>query len=110
MNLFDLTSMRAYPLKERDRNVFYSTDGLKMRIIELKPADAIPPCEMAQHVIFTVISGAADITVDGETAHVVQGHCVATPPATVSMKSPEGARIMAVQTACIAASTAETRQ
>lgn len=97
MNLFDLTTMVAYPLKERDKNVFYSAANFKMRIIEIKPGGAIPPCEMAQQVVFTVVSGSADITVDGETARAGQGHCVATPPATVSIKTDEGVRIMALQ-------------
>lgn len=90
--------------------MFYSSDGLKMRIIELGLGEAISPCEMAQHVISSVISGSADVTVDGETAHAMNGHCVATPPATVSMKSLEGARIMAVQTACVTPPVVEKRQ
>jgi quercetin dioxygenase-like cupin family protein len=97
MELFDLGTMLAYPLHEKDKNVFYRTGTFKARIIDLPPGGTIPPCTMAQHVIFTVVNGEAHITVDGKTAAAAKGCCCITPPATVSIKTGEGVRIMAIQ-------------
>ena len=97
MELFNLETIPAYPLHEKGKNVFYHSEAFKARIIELPPGGAIPPCAMPQHVIFTVVNGEAHITVDGKTATVPKGCCCITEPATVSMKTDEGVRIMAIQ-------------
>lgn len=97
MELFDLGLIPAYPLHEKDKNVFYRTSTFKARIIDLPPGGTIPPCAMEQHVVFTVVNGEAHITVDGKTAVAAKGCCVITTPATVSMKTEEGVRIMAIQ-------------
>lgn len=97
MNVFDLEKMTAHPLKEKEKNVFYHGRGFKARIIDLPPSGAIPPCNMAQQVAFTVVSGSVEITVNNETAHAQPGHCVVTEPASVAMKSADGARVMAIQ-------------
>ncbi|MFP4681082.1 MAG: cupin domain-containing protein [Chitinispirillaceae bacterium] len=97
MELFDLGAIPAYPLHEKGKNVFYRTEAFKARIVELPPGGAIPPCAMPQHVIFTVVKGEAHITVDGKTATAAKGCCCITEPATVSMKTDTGVRIMAIQ-------------
>ncbi len=97
MNHFDLKTIPAHSVTERDKNVFYRADAFKARIIELPPGGEIPPCDMQQHVIFTVVSGEAEITVDNQIASAGEGHCVIISPATVAMKSAQGVRIMAVQ-------------
>jgi len=97
MNVFDLEKITAHPLKEKEKNIFHHGRGFKARIIELPPGGAVPPCDMAQNVVFTVVSGSVEITVNNETAQAQPGHCVVTQPATVAMKSTDGARVMAIQ-------------
>ena len=99
MQVFDLRAMEAQPYEARDRNVFYETQEFKARVIELAPGGAIPSCEMAGHVIFYVLSGEAEVTVNGQTSNVAQGQCLISPPATFSMHSRKGVRMMGVQVA-----------
>ncbi|MBC7246729.1 MAG: hypothetical protein H5T73_02965 [Actinobacteria bacterium] len=58
-----------------------------MRIIPLPPGGGIPPCEMASHVIFAVISGKVAVEVNGEEALLEEGWCLTTGPAVLSMRS-----------------------
>lgn len=107
MNVFDLKTSTAYPLGEREKNVLYRGKGFKVRIVELLPEGEIPPCDMAQHVVFTVVSGTVDISVNDEIVHAQPSHCVVIHPATVAMKSASGARVMAVQIDDVAHSDAK---
>ncbi len=95
--VFDLSAMDAFPYEERDKNVFYSTETFKARIIELGPGGEMPLCQMASHVIFVVIHGEATVKVDGEDFALEGGKCLMTPPATISMRSESGVRMMGIQ-------------
>ena len=95
--VFDLKAMVSYPYEERDKNVFYKAKEFKARIIELPPGGEIPNCEMASHVIFYVLEGKAEVKVNLEKATIKAGQCLITEPATLSMKTEKGVRMMGIQ-------------
>ena len=67
MRIFDIKTLQAYPFSERHKNVFYQVDEFKMRIIELDRDQELPECQMISHVIFSLISGEVEVTVDNQT-------------------------------------------
>lgn len=97
MKVYDLKAMQLYPYEERDKNVFYKAEEFKARIIELSPGGKMPTCEMESFVIFYVVSGAAEVSVNEETADLEAGQCLITEQATLSMKTNEGVKIMGIQ-------------
>ena len=97
MKVFDLNNMTAFPYEQRETNVFYQTKEFKTRIIELPPGGQMPTCEMASHVIFYVLRGEARVTVNSETVELKEKQCLITEPATISMKTENGVRLMGIQ-------------
>ncbi|MBE0477503.1 cupin domain-containing protein [Candidatus Aerophobetes bacterium] len=97
MQVFDLKTMTAYPYEERQKNVFHKAKEFKTLIIALSPGDKIPVCEMSSHVIFYVVEGEAEVTVDEEKITIREGQCLITKPATLSMRTEGGVRIMGMQ-------------
>jgi len=97
MKIFDLNSMQSYPYEERQKNVFYKAKEFKTRIIELPSDGEMPTCEMESYVIFHVVNGAAEVSVNGEIANLKKGQCLITEPATLSMKTKDGVKIMGIQ-------------
>jgi len=97
MKIFDLKTMQSYPYEERDKNVFYKAKEFKTRIIELPSGGEMPTCEMKSYVIFYVVSGMAEVSVNGEIANLEKDQCLITEPATLSMKTNDGVKIMAIQ-------------
>ena len=97
MQVFDLKTMISHPYEERDKNVFYKVKEFKARIIELPPGGEIPTCEMASYIIFYVIEGAAEVKVNQEKAIIKEGQCLITDPATLSMRTKNGVKIMGIQ-------------
>ncbi|MBC8472049.1 MAG: hypothetical protein H8D56_21535 [Planctomycetes bacterium] len=97
MKVFDLDEMTAHPYEEREKNVFYQAKEFKTRVIELPPGGRIPPCEMAEHVIFYVLDGEARLSVNSEAVVLKEKQCLFTEPATISMKTENGARLMGIQ-------------
>lgn len=97
MELFDIKIMKAYPYEERDKNVFYKTKEFKARIIELPANGKMPTCEMASYVMFYFLEGEAEVKVNLEKTTIKQGQCLITEPATLSMKTENGVKIMGIQ-------------
>jgi len=97
MKVFDLNEMAALPYEQRETNVFYQTKEFKTRIIELPPGGQMPICEMASHVIFYVLRGEARVTVNSETVELKEKQCLITEPATLSMTTEKGVRLMGIQ-------------
>ncbi|KXA94778.1 hypothetical protein AKJ36_02275 [candidate division MSBL1 archaeon SCGC-AAA259I07] len=93
MRVFDLEEM----VPEVKANVFYDVDEFSSRLIKLPPGAEIPSCEMETYVLFYVISGEIKVTVDEEQEKLEEQKCLVTDPATLSMKSDEGAKILGVQ-------------
>ena len=97
MQVFNLKEMTSYPYEERDKNVFYKAEEFKARITELPPGGEMPTCDMASYVIFYVIEGTAELRVNQEKANIKEGQCFITEPATLSMKTKDGIKIMGIQ-------------
>jgi quercetin dioxygenase-like cupin family protein len=99
MQVFDLRTMVPHPYDEREKNVFYQGPRFKARIIELPAGGGMPTCEMPSYVLFYVIRGEVEVQVNGEVATLREGQCLITEPATVSMKTERGVRMMGIQVA-----------
>ena len=99
MRVFDIRAMVSHPYDKREKNVFYQTPQFKARIIELPAGGGMPTCEMASHVLFYVVRGEVEVQVNGEVATLQEGQCLATEPATLSMKTKTGVRILGMQIA-----------
>jgi len=97
MKVFDLNEMKVFPYEQRDKNVFYQAQEFKTRIVELPPGGEMPTCEMASHVIFYVLNGEAKVTVNSETVDLKEKQCLITEPATLSMTTEKGVRLMGIQ-------------
>jgi len=97
MHVFDLKKMKSFAYEERNKNVFYKAEDFKIRIVELPPGGRMPSCEMSSYVIFNIIDGSVDVRVNQENAAIKEGQCLITAPATISMKTEEGVKIMGIQ-------------
>jgi quercetin dioxygenase-like cupin family protein len=97
MQLFNLKTIKSYPYEERDKNVFYKAKEFKARIIELPPGGEMPTCAMLSYVIFYVIEGTAEAKVNQEKIILKEGQCLITEPATLSMKTQDGVKMMGIQ-------------
>lgn len=97
MKIIDVAIMPSHPYAERHKNVFFQQDEFKARIIDLKPGGAMPTCEMESYVLFYVLSGSAQVTVNDESADLAAGQCLVTEPATLAMTTEHGVRMLGVQ-------------
>jgi quercetin dioxygenase-like cupin family protein len=97
MQVFDLLKMAAFSHDQREKNVFCQAPEFKTRIIELGPGGGMPACQMAHIVLFLVLRGQVTVTADSDAAVLTEGQCLVTDPATVSMQSEEGARLVGIQ-------------
>lgn len=84
---------------EEGAEVFYETEEFSGRVIELPSEGSMPPCEMDSYVMFYVVAGEAVVSVDEEEARLKQGSCLITEPATLTMKTQDGVRILGIQVA-----------
>lgn len=97
MQVFNLKAMKSYPYEERDKNVFYKAKEFKARIIELPPGGEMPTCAMVSYVIFYAIKGTAEVKVNQEKAILKEGQCLISEPATLSIKTQNGVKMMGIQ-------------
>jgi len=97
MKVFDLNAMHAYPYDERDKNVLFQNPEFKIRIIELPSGGTMPDCKMSSHVVFVVVEGSATVTVNQEEEVLKTGQCLITEPATLSMRTDTGVKILGIQ-------------
>ncbi len=97
MEIFDLKNIEKGTDREQKSKILFEKDGIKMRTIFLGPDDRIPPCDMTSHVIFHVVEGSVDITVNDKTHTLQEGTCIVTEPATISMRSSNGSRLLGIQ-------------
>ena len=97
MQVVDLKAMISCPYEEREKNIVYSVEEFKVRIIKLPANGKMPNCEMPSYVIFYVIEGTVDVTVNQEKATINEGQCLISEPATISMRTIDGAKIMGIQ-------------
>jgi len=107
MKKFDIAGMETSGYDQREKNVFYQTREFKMRVIGLAPGESMPKCEMASHVVFICLEGKADVNVGEEEISLSTGQGLVTEPATVSMNTETGARLLGIQIAKARAGTPE---
>ena len=97
MEILDLNDLSVYPFEERDKNVLFQSGTTKVRLIQLDAGGEIPPCAMAMNVIFCVLHGKGIITVNEKANEVRLHSLIVAPPATISMMSDEGMRVLGIQ-------------
>jgi len=97
MQVFDLKNVEYFPYEERQKNVLCQSKNFKVQIIPLKPNEKLPPCEMAQSVVFYVLEGEGTIHVGDETVPVTVGKLLVSPPTVFSMETVTGMRVLGVQ-------------
>ncbi|MEF8879098.1 MAG: hypothetical protein V5A64_01745 [Candidatus Thermoplasmatota archaeon] len=90
MEIFDLSKMK-------EKQAIYEEKEFKIRHIFLTEGKKIPPCEMSTYVIFVILHGEAQVTVDDESVTLSKGKCLITEPATLSMKTEKGVKILGIQ-------------
>lgn len=93
MKVLDLEELKP----EENSEVFYEVEEFSGRVVELPPGGNMPPCEMDSYVMFYAIAGEATVTVDGEEARLQKGTSMVTGPATLSLETEKGVRILGVQ-------------
>jgi len=94
---FDFACMASHEYEQREKNVFYETREFKMRIIDLAPGQGMPRCDMKSHVVFVCIEGEAEVSVGIHNVSISRGQGLVTEPATISMQTKAGARILGIQ-------------
>jgi len=97
LEVFDFNKIQAYSYAKREKNVLYLEDNFKVRIIQLPPNGEMPECKMTSSVVFFIIEGCAKVTVDKEHKSITKGQCLITKPATLSILTQSGVKIMAIQ-------------
>lgn len=97
MKIIDLSQLESFPYSQGDKNVFYEAEEFKARIINLSAGENIPKCEMVSYVIFIVLEGEAEVTVNGQKSTISKGNCLISEPATLSLKTEEGVRVLGLQ-------------
>ena len=97
VEVFDFNKIKAYPYAKRDKNVLYSQSNFKVRIIELPPDGEMPTCKMDSYVIFYIFKGEVVIDINQEKKKFSEGQCFITEPATLSMRTKNGVKILGVQ-------------
>jgi len=97
MQVVDLKAMVSNPYEEREKNIFYNVEEFKARIIKLPAGGNMPTCKMSSYVIFYVIEGTVDVTVNQEKATINEGQCLISKPANLSMRTTDGVKIMGIQ-------------
>jgi hypothetical protein len=81
----------------RSVNVFFQNELFKTRIISLEAGGAIPECLMESYVMFYVVQDEILLTKDSETATLREKQLFISEPATLSMESAKGARLLGIQ-------------
>jgi mannose-6-phosphate isomerase-like protein (cupin superfamily) len=99
MEVFDLRGFDSSNSGSPEKELFFESDEFSARVVSLPPGAQIPPCEMLAHVLFFVMDGEVVITANSQEAELVGGKCLISEPATLSMRTDNGARILGIQVA-----------
>ncbi len=90
--------MEVFDLKEIEgKKKIFGREEFKVRHVQLSEGEEIPPCDMSSYVIFTVLEGKVQISVDQDEARLEEGECLISEPGTYSMKTEKGAKIQGIQ-------------
>lgn len=97
MEKIDLTKIKAAGYEQREKNVFYEKTEFKMRIINLEPGSDLSSCVMSSYVIFICLEGKAEVLVNGNKVELCSGQLIVSEPATFSMQTVSGAKLLGIQ-------------
>ena len=62
----DIKKLINYNSQGPYKNIFYDHENIKAQIVCLKAGQQIPPCQMNHDVLFFIIQGEGEITVDNK--------------------------------------------
>lgn len=99
MQVFNLVGIGPGCYEGPTKEVFFESSEFSARVVSLPPGAQMPPCEMSAHVLFYVVDGETEVTVNSEKAVIATGQCLISEPATLSMRTKAGARILGIQVA-----------
>jgi len=99
MRHFDITTAKTHGHTEREKDVLLQAPEFKLRVVDLAAGESIPRCDMPSYVVFVGIEGQAEVTVAGEKVSVSPGQVLVTEPATLSMSTTTGVRLLGIQIA-----------
>jgi len=97
MLTFDIAHMQAHEYDQREKNVFYEKPEFKLRTIDLASGQSMPRCDMMSHVVFVCVEGEVEVSVGVDKATISKGQCLVALPATISMQTKRGARLLGIQ-------------
>jgi quercetin dioxygenase-like cupin family protein len=97
MKKFDLIEIEGFDYEQREKNVLYEKPEFKIRIINLKPGEAVPECDMSSHVIFICFKGGVELSVDGKKVELSSGQLLASEPGVFSIRAEKGSRLLGIQ-------------
>ena len=79
--------------------VFYEGNNFNSRLISLKKGEEIPPCDMDSNLIFTIIEGEVEISVNEQKNILSQNQVLIADPGLFSMEALKDSKIMGIQIA-----------
>lgn len=97
MKIFDLMNLESEAYELREKNISFQNNLFKTRVIDLKPGQKIPDCQMDCFVIFYVVTGEVSLRKNDEVSILKENQVFITGPALLSMETVNGARLMGVQ-------------
>ena len=99
MQVFDLVGIDFSNNEGPAKEVFFESSEFNARVVALPSGAEMPACEMSAYVLFYVVDGEAEVTVNSEKAVIATGQCLISEPATLAMRTKDGARILGIQVA-----------
>lgn len=97
MNVHDLRMMASAEPGRHRTEVFFENGLFKARMISIGAAATIPTCVMATYVLFSVLEGEVELSRNDERVLMKTGMVFITDPASISMTSPNGAKLLGLQ-------------
>ncbi|OIO73707.1 MAG: hypothetical protein AUJ85_07300 [Elusimicrobia bacterium CG1_02_37_114] len=73
MHKTDINKLIKYSDDKPQKEIFYDSGGLKAQVVCLKAGQIIPPCKMTNDVLFYIIEGNGEITVDNKKEALFAG-------------------------------------
>jgi glyoxylate utilization-related uncharacterized protein len=99
MHVFDLGGIDLSGHEGPAKEAFFESSEFSARVVALPSGAEMPACDMSAYVLFYVLDGEAEVTVDLEKAVITTGQCLISEPATLAMRTKDGARILGIQVA-----------
>ncbi len=79
MNKTDINKLVKYSEEGPAKKIFYDRGNLKAQVVCLKAGQIIPPCKMTNDVLFYIVEGEGEITVDNKKEELKSRMSVVVP-------------------------------